>query len=77
MQTAFFLGLIAVTLEAAENTVIGRWQTGGQDGIDAFFANHRCNCWCEHLDIEYERPSYSYAAIPRRQSTSYHSLLRG
>ena len=35
MQTAFFLGLIAVTLEAAENTVIGRWQTGGQDGIDA------------------------------------------
>jgi len=48
----------------------------GQAGIDAFFAHHRCNEWCEHLDIEYEKPSYSYARIPRMQSTSYHSLLR-
>lgn len=48
----------------------------GQSGINAFFAHHTCNEWCEHLDIEYERPQYAYAAIPRRQSTSYHSLLR-
>lgn len=48
----------------------------GQAGIDAFFAHHVCNEWCEHLDIDYERPSYVRAAIPRRQSTSYHSLLR-
>ena len=48
----------------------------GQSGIDAFFAHHTCNEWCERLDIEYERPSFRHAAIPRRQSTSYHSLLR-
>lgn len=48
----------------------------GQSGIDAFFAHHTCNQWCEHLDIEYEKPSYSYGAIPCRQSTSYHSLMR-
>ena len=49
----------------------------GQSGIDAFFAHHTYNKWCEHLDIEYEKPSYNrYSVIPRRQSTSYHSLLR-
>jgi hypothetical protein len=47
----------------------------GQRGIDAFFANHVCNEWCEKLDIEYERPQYCNAAIPRQRSTSYNSLL--
>ena len=49
----------------------------GQAGIDAFFRRHVCNRWCEHLDIEYEKPQYnSYSTIPCRQSTSYHSLRR-
>jgi len=49
----------------------------GQSGIDAFFSRHVCNAWCEALDIEYEKPRYNYGgSIPRRQSTSYHSLLR-
>jgi len=48
----------------------------GQAGIDAFFAHHTCNEWCKHLDIEYEKPAYTRFAIPRRQSTSYYSLLR-
>ena len=46
----------------------------GPAGINSFFANHRCNEWCEHLDIEYERPQYAHAALARRRSTSYHSL---
>lgn len=49
----------------------------GQAGIDAFFAHHRCNAWCEHLEIDYEKPTYtSVARIARCRSTSYHSLLR-
>ena len=48
----------------------------GQRGINSFFAHHECNSWCEHLDIEYEKPAYSCAVVPRQQSTSYHSLLR-
>ena len=48
----------------------------GQSGIDAFFAHHVCNQWCEHLDIEYEKPQYAAPRIACRQSTSYHSLLR-
>ena len=48
----------------------------GQAGIDAFFAGHVCNGWCQHLDIEYERPRCSSYTILRRQATSYHSLLR-
>lgn len=48
----------------------------GQSGIDGFFAHHVCNHWCRKLDIDYERPQYACASIPRRQSTSYHSLLR-
>ena len=48
----------------------------GQAGINSFFAHHRCNAWCEHLDIEYEKPQYSSYVVPRQQSTSYHSLLR-
>lgn len=49
----------------------------GQEGIDAFFANHTCNEWCEHLDIEYERPQYASASIARCKSTSYFSLTGG
>ena len=46
----------------------------GEDGINAFFNNHECNEWCEHLDIEYERPQYTRTPIARARSTSYHSL---
>jgi hypothetical protein len=51
----------------------------GQAGIDAFFANHECNEWCEKLDIDYERPAYSQQSfnLPRCQSTSYHTLTSG
>jgi hypothetical protein len=49
----------------------------GRRGIDAFFRNHTCNEWCEKLDIEYERPEYfSTAELPRRQSTTYNTLMR-
>jgi hypothetical protein len=47
----------------------------GQSGINAFFAHHVCNEWCEHLDIEYEKPQFSHATIPRCKSTSYHSQM--
>ena len=49
----------------------------GQRGIDSFFRSHVCNEWCEHLDIEYERPEYmGTAPLPQRMSTSYHSLVQ-
>jgi len=47
----------------------------GPAGIGAFFQNHVCNEWCEHLDIEYERPAYVNAGrLQTRMSTSYHSI---
>jgi len=47
----------------------------GSQGINAFFNSHTCNEWCEHLDIDYERPQYSHTSLPRAMSTSYHSLV--
>ena len=51
----------------------------GQAGINAFFQHHVCNEWCARLDIDYEKPSYSVTDstyVPRRMSTSYHTLTR-
>jgi hypothetical protein len=49
-------------------------RVSGWQGINAFFANHTCNEWCEQLDIEYERPQYVSNGLSMSKSTSYYSL---